>query len=210
MKTMTDKGPSLREAAQMALDALVESVEDSREMANTFITSYGANYRPERLATLRKTVSDGEVAISNLTDALALPDAEPVQPTAQQMREYAEARVLADRTARQVEQGQLAWMQNIDVAMQEPLFHELRGVMGTENTGQDIALLQTLRRYRAKALHAPVERKPLTRKQVQDIVIGVCDEIYPQEGGSYSEADAVFYSAFAHAIEQAHNIQGAA
>ena len=56
----------------------------------------------------------------------------------------------------------------------------------------------------------PVERQPLTRKQVQDIVIGVCDVIYPQDGASYSEADSVFYGAFAHAIEKAHNIKGAA
>jgi 3'-phosphoadenosine 5'-phosphosulfate sulfotransferase (PAPS reductase)/FAD synthetase len=35
--------------------------------------------------------------------------------------------------------------------MQEPLFQALRGMMGTENMGQDMALLQTIRHYRAKA-----------------------------------------------------------
>ena len=67
-----------------------------------------------------------------------------------EMAAYAEARVQADRAARQAEQGPCGWMQNIDKAMQEPLFQALRGIMGTENMGQDMALLQTIRHYRAK------------------------------------------------------------
>lgn len=50
------------------------------------------------------------------------------------------------------------------------------------------------------------ERKPLNRVQVQALVIGVCDSIYPQDDTSYSEADTVFYGAFARAIEAAHGI----
>ena len=72
--------------------------------------------------------------------------------TSKDLYDYAEARVQADRAARQAEP--CAWMQNIDAALKEPLFHELRAVMGTENIHQNIALLQTLRRYRAKALDA--------------------------------------------------------
>ena len=68
----------------------------------------------------------------------------------QELADYAEARVQADRTARRAEQGPCGWMQNIDKAMQEPLFQALRGIMGTENMGQDMALLQTIRHYRAK------------------------------------------------------------
>lgn len=74
------------------------------------------------------------------------------QLTTQDLRDYAEARVQADRAARQAEL--CPWMQNIDKAMQEPLFQALRGMMGTENMGQDMALLQTIRHYRAKALDA--------------------------------------------------------
>ena len=47
---------------------------------------------------------------------------------------------------------------------------------------------------------------PLTRSQIQTLVIEVCDQIYPQDNASYSEADSVFYGAFAHAIERAHGI----
>ena len=80
--------------------------------------------------------------------------AQSVSPTPQSMQEYGDARVQAYKTARQAEQGSPpAWMQNIDVAMQEPLFQALRGMMGTENIGQDIALLQTIRHYRAHTQH---------------------------------------------------------
>ena len=53
---------------------------------------------------------------------------------------------------------------------------------------------------------APV-RQPLTVAQVQKIVITVCDSIYPQDNASYSEADSVFYGAFARAIEAEHGIK---
>ena len=53
---------------------------------------------------------------------------------------------------------------------------------------------------------APV-RQPLTVAQVQKIVITVCDSIYPQGNASYSEADSVFYGAFARAIEAEHGIK---
>lgn len=50
------------------------------------------------------------------------------------------------------------------------------------------------------------QRKPLTAVQVQNLVVGVCDSIYPQDDAAYSQADSVFYCAFAHAIEAAHGI----
>ena len=77
--------------------------------------------------------------------------AQPVHQAEQELIDYGDARVQADRAARQAAQGQCGWMQNIDTAMQEPLFETLRGIMGTESIGQDIALLQTIRHYRAKA-----------------------------------------------------------
>ena len=49
-------------------------------------------------------------------------------------------------------------------------------------------------------------RKPLTRQQIQQLVIAVCDKLYPQDGESYSEADSVFYGALAHVIERTHGI----
>mgnify|MGYP006955226807 CR=1 FL=1 len=50
-------------------------------------------------------------------------------------------------------------------------------------------------------------RQPLTDAMVQKIVITVCDSIYPQDNASYSEADSVFYGAFARAIERHHGIR---
>ena len=76
--------------------------------------------------------------------------AQPVHQAEQELIDYGDARVQADRAARQADQGPCGWMQNIDTAMQEPLFGTLRGIMGTESIGQDIALLQTIRHYRAK------------------------------------------------------------
>ena len=57
------------------------------------------------------------------------------------------------------------------------------------------------------ALNQP-PRKPLTRQQIQQLVIAVCDKIYPQDGESYSEVDSVFYGALAHVIERSHGIGG--
>ena len=53
---------------------------------------------------------------------------------------------------------------------------------------------------------APV-RQPLTIAQIKQIVITVCDSIYPQGNASYSEEDSVFYGAFARAIEAEHGIK---
>ena len=50
-------------------------------------------------------------------------------------------------------------------------------------------------------------RQPLTGAQVQQLVIAVCDSIYPQDNASYSEEDSVFYGAFASAIEAEHGIK---
>lgn len=50
-------------------------------------------------------------------------------------------------------------------------------------------------------------RQPLTDAMVQQLVIAVCDSIYPQDNASYSEADSVFYGAFARAIEHHHGIK---
>ena len=49
-------------------------------------------------------------------------------------------------------------------------------------------------------------RQPLTRKKVQELVIEVCDTLYPQGESSYSEADSVFYTTFVRVVERAHNI----
>ena len=57
------------------------------------------------------------------------------------------------------------------------------------------------------AAPAQAARQPLTDAQVQKIVIAVCDSIYPQGNASYSEADSVFYGAFARAIEHHHGIK---
>lgn len=105
------------------------------------------------------------------------------QLTTQDLRDYADARVQADRTARRAEP--CAWMQNIDAALKEPLFHELRGVMGTENMGQDIALLQTLRRYRAKALDAKcaeIERLKIHLIDAQELIQKMMAQTAAPEG----------------------------
>ena len=49
-------------------------------------------------------------------------------------------------------------------------------------------------------------RQPLTRKKIQELVIEVCDTLYPQDESSYSEADSVFYTTFVRAVERAHHI----
>jgi hypothetical protein len=54
--------------------------------------------------------------------------------------------------------------------------------------------------------HPQPPRQPLTRKKIQELVIEVCDTLYPQDESSYSEADSVFYTAFVRAVERAHNI----
>ena len=87
-----------------------------------------------------------EESIAALREAIAQPE----HQAEQELIDYGDARVQADRAARQADQGPCGWMQNIDTAMQEPLFGTLRGIMGTESIGQDIALLQTIRHYRAK------------------------------------------------------------
>lgn len=129
-------------------------------------------------------------ALEALRAALALPVAEPVAG-GQFFRECSE---MAD--ALKSEYGTV--LRHHGVAYYDFKHHPYAGRAGV-----------LLRRASKLGGHALVEQKPLTRKQVQDIVISVCDEIYPQEGGSYSEADAVFYGAFAHAIEAAHNIKAA-
>lgn len=48
------------------------------------------------------------------------------------------------------------------------------------------------------------QRVPMTRQEVQGIVINVCKSIWPEDSGFYSESDAVFYSAFASAVEAFH------
>lgn len=48
---------------------------------------------------------------------------------------------------------------------------------------------------------------PLTTWQIHDIVIAVCDKIYPQDDSSYSEADSVFYGAFVRAVDEAYGIK---
>ena len=50
--------------------------------------------------------------------------------------------------------GWVEWMQNIDAAMKEPIFQEARALMGTENYGQDVSLLQALRLVRRRMLAA--------------------------------------------------------
>jgi len=44
--------------------------------------------------------------------------------------------------------------------MAEPLFNELRGLMGTANYGQDVALLQALRRFRSRIIAAAQGERP--------------------------------------------------
>lgn len=64
-------------------------------------------------------------------------------------------------TASYFQSGALDWMQNIDSAIKEPAFQEARALMGTENYGQDVALLQSLRHVRSRMLQATKPQEPV-------------------------------------------------
>lgn len=54
----------------------------------------------------------------------------------------------------ELERGPLGWMQNIESALRNNIFQEMRALMGTENHGQDISLLQVLRKFRNRLLQS--------------------------------------------------------
>jgi ABC-type nitrate/sulfonate/bicarbonate transport system substrate-binding protein len=56
-----------QELVQPLVEALAECVEDSQSVVDQYIQAYGENFRPARLAAMRKTVSDALAALSNLT-----------------------------------------------------------------------------------------------------------------------------------------------
>lgn len=63
-----------RALLKMALDALIDSVDDSREVLNTHIGQWGADWRFERVARMRKTIENGDAAIAALEAELDKPD----------------------------------------------------------------------------------------------------------------------------------------
>lgn len=68
----------MKQLLQQALDALIDSVDDSRDVLNAHLADWGPNYRPERIAAMRKTIADGEAAIAALQAELAKPEPKPV------------------------------------------------------------------------------------------------------------------------------------
>ena len=67
-----------RPLLKQALDALIDSVDDSRDVLNAHLDNFGMYYRPERVAAMRRTVTDGDAAIAALEAELAKPEPEPV------------------------------------------------------------------------------------------------------------------------------------
>lgn len=63
---------------KQALDALIDSVDDSRTVLAQHLENYGEHYRTERSQAMRQTVTDVEAAIAALEAELAKPDPEPV------------------------------------------------------------------------------------------------------------------------------------
>ena len=99
------------------------------------------------------------------------------------------AELLAERDQKQGEQYPVAHMN------QNGVIHESDYEWGPNN---HLTALYT---------HSLTYCRPLTMRQIQDIVISVCDKIYPQDDSSYSDADSVFYGAFVCAVEDAHGIK---
>ena len=52
------------EAIRVLRECLRDCLDDSRQVAEEYAASYG-NYRPERLAAMRKTVADAEKALAD-------------------------------------------------------------------------------------------------------------------------------------------------
>ena len=52
------------EAIKVLRECLRDCLDDSRQVAEEYAASYG-NYRPERLAAMRKTVADAEQALAD-------------------------------------------------------------------------------------------------------------------------------------------------
>ena len=63
----------MKKLLQQALDALEDCVPDSVEMLAARVETYGENFRPVRLAAIRKSVSDAEATIEALRAAIAQP-----------------------------------------------------------------------------------------------------------------------------------------
>lgn len=63
-----------RELLKQALDALIDSVDDSRAVLAQHLENYGEHYRTERAQVMRQTVTDVEAAIAALEAELAKPE----------------------------------------------------------------------------------------------------------------------------------------
>lgn len=64
----------MKKLLKQALDALIDSVDDSRDVLTAHLADWGESWRPERIAAMRKTVADTEAAIAALRAELAKPD----------------------------------------------------------------------------------------------------------------------------------------
>ena len=135
--------------------------------------------------------------------------------TSDQMREYAIAAAQAAQTEPTIgdwvsADDVLRNVKRLDDALNgqggaaRPLLVDILGQV--EQVAREIGMpvLSAVKNHGVAA--QAIQNVPLTRAQIEAIVINVCDQIYPQDGASYSEADSVFYGAFARAIEAAHNI----
>lgn len=63
-----------RELLKQAHDALIGSVDDSRDVLTAHLADWGESWRPERIAAMRKTIADGDAAIAALEAELAKPE----------------------------------------------------------------------------------------------------------------------------------------
>ena len=71
-----DAKPSMthRKLIEQMLEALDDSVDDSREVYSQHMESYRDKYRPARAEAMRKTISDGDAAITAAREWLAQPE----------------------------------------------------------------------------------------------------------------------------------------
>ena len=80
-----------RELLKQALDALIDSVDDSRAVLAQHLENYGEHYRTERAQVMRQTVTDVEAAIAALEAELAKPEQDSGEVIAELERLYKNA-----------------------------------------------------------------------------------------------------------------------
>ena len=65
-----EKAQRVREALEAATDSLEGCVDDTRAAVDSYVATYGENFRPQRLAYMRECVAKADAAIEGARAAL--------------------------------------------------------------------------------------------------------------------------------------------